>query len=133
MKRNPEITETFPDPVREAVGLSIGIEGGYYVGVVDRFSSQAITPDVTNHNAPPAGQPGLWVQWIPTEDGEWLEWDGNEKFYDYIEWLEYLIEHFLSPWGYVLNGTVKWRGEEFGDIGIIIVDNNVVSTEDVSW
>lgn len=32
-------------------------------------------------------QPGLWCQWIISDDGTKLEWDGNEKFYNYTEWL----------------------------------------------
>lgn len=57
-----------------------------------------------------------------------IVWDGCEKFYFYIEWLEYLIENFLKPWGYKLNGSVSWRGELFSDIGVITVENNKVTT-----
>jgi len=72
-------------------------------------------------------QPGLWCQWIPNETGEVIEWDEGEKFYDYIEWIEYLILHFLGPWGYKLNGVVEWHGEENDDRGRIeIVDNEVI-------
>jgi hypothetical protein len=53
-------------------------------------------------------------------------WNGAEKFYYYVKWLEYLIEHFLAPWGYVLNGTVTWQGEEGEDQGTItLADNDV--------
>ena len=34
-------------------------------------------------NTPPATQPGLWCQWVLTDEGGILEWDGNEKFYEY--------------------------------------------------
>lgn len=74
-----------------------------------------------------AGKPGFWCQWRPTQDGEGLEWDGGEKFYNYTEWLNYIVENFLKPWGLTLNGTVHWRGEEFGDNGKIEVDNNVIT------
>jgi hypothetical protein len=70
--------------------------------------------------------PGYWCQWQPSKDGTEIEWDGGEKFYNYEEWLEYLIQHFLEPWGYVLNGTVKWSGEDAEDIGSITVTDNVV-------
>ena len=73
--------------------------------------------------------PGIWCQWIPTNDKEGIEWDGNEKFYEYIEWLKYLIKNFLSPKGYVLNGEVEWDGEERGDTGKIIVKDNIVETK----
>lgn len=76
-------------------------------------------------------QPGLWCQWIIQEkDGEMiLLWDGGEKFYYYIEWLKYLINHFFSKWDILLNGEIEWRGEDFDDDGIIKVNNNVVTIE----
>ena len=73
--------------------------------------------------------PGLYCQWIPTEDGKHIEWDGNEKFYDYVEWMKWLIENFFTPKGYVLNGKIDWEGEEQGDVGKIIVKDNVVTTK----
>jgi hypothetical protein len=53
-------------------------------------------------------------------------WDGCEKFFMYVEWLEYLIEHFLRPWGYVLSGEVAWFGEDFDDCGDIMVRDNTI-------
>jgi hypothetical protein len=73
-------------------------------------------------------QPGLWCQWVPTDDGTMIVWDEGEKFYDYVEWLRYLIEHFLRPWGYTLNGAVIWQGEESDDRGRIHVNNNAIET-----
>jgi hypothetical protein len=70
--------------------------------------------------------PGEYCQWVPSRDGAKLQWDGGEKFYDYIEWLEYLIAHFIKPWGYKLNGEVAWSGEEPGDLGRLVVENNKV-------
>ena len=123
------------DPVRIAAGLPIGIEGGYFVsgGSNPPFDDKSII----DYNTPPEGQPGLWCQWVPNKDGEEpytdaadnseIGWNGVEKFYHYIEWLEYIIEHFLKPWGYVLNGEVEWAGESREDIGMIVVKNNVVT------
>jgi hypothetical protein len=49
-----------------------------------------------------------------------------EKFYYYTEWLQYLCDHFLAPWGYVLNGEVTWEGEDHSDVGLLkVVDNKV--------
>jgi hypothetical protein len=67
-----------------------------------------------------------YCQWKPTEDGLHLEWDGNEKFYAYVEWLEYLIKEFFQPKGYILNGKIDWEGEENDDIGKIIVKDNKI-------
>lgn len=74
------------------------------------------------------GFPGFWCQWVPNSEGTALQWDGGEKFYDYVEWLEFLIKNFIEPWGLKLNGEVKWFGEERDDIGLIIVNNNKVTT-----
>jgi hypothetical protein len=132
MTRNPAITSTFPDPVREAAGLPVGEEGGFYVGAPDGaigpggsgFLSDR-TPDVVDYNSAPSGQPGLWCQWVPNEDGTAIEWDQNEKFYSYEEWLDYLLEQFLEPWGYTVNGECEWVGEDPDDRGLIVVENNV--------
>lgn len=125
MRRNSEKTAERSDPARDAVKLPVGDEGGYFVGGGD-FHGQESTPDVMEYNYPPSGQPGLWCQWTPTSDGTAIVWDGGEKFYDYVEWLEYIIQHFLAPWGYKLNGKVAWSGEESEDRGMIVVSNNVV-------
>jgi hypothetical protein len=121
-----------PDPLREAVGLPMGVDGGYYVNA-GGFHGQAEDESIVNYNMPPEGQPGLWCQWVVTKDNNGnytkIEWDGGEKFYNYIEWINYIIEHFLMPWGYTLNGVVKWRGEDFYDIGTIVIVNNVVITK----
>jgi len=75
------------------------------------------------------GQPGLWCQWEISPDGKYLEWNGGEKFYNYIEWLEYLIQNFFNPWGRKLSGEIEWFGEDREDLGIIIVKKNEVSTK----
>lgn len=74
--------------------------------------------------------PGFWCQWIPTEDGWGLEWDGNEKFYNYVEWLHHLINKFFNPWGIKLNGEIEWQGEENDDRGKIVVTDNVLVTKE---
>jgi len=71
-------------------------------------------------------QPGLWCQWEVEAEGEKLCWDGGEKFYNYVEWLKYLINHFFSKWGVMLNGEVEWVGEDSKDQGKIVVKDNVV-------
>ena len=56
-------------------------------------------------------------------------WSGEEKFYDYVEWIEFLIQKFFIPWGYVVSGQVQWKGEEFRDVGEIGIENNIVTVE----
>ena len=107
-----------------------GIQGEFYVGSHnDGQMGQSDKGNVIDHNSPPSTQPGLWCQWTPSEDGTRIEWDGGEKFYYYTEWLLYLIHKILKPNGYVLEGVVMWNGEETGDVGEIIVEDNKVFTE----
>lgn len=72
--------------------------------------------------------PGYYCQWVVDDLGR-LEWDGGEKFYEYVEWLRYLVVTFFEPWGYTLEGKIRWRGEEFNDNGTIFVADNVVTTD----
>ena len=105
------------------VDAKYGVEGEFYVdGNGDGFRDAT----VININRQPKTQPGLWCHWVPTEDRLHIEWNGAEKFYNYIEWMEYLISKVLAPRGYVVNGDVKWRGEEFDDTGVIEVHDNIV-------
>lgn len=110
------------------VGPEYGVDGEFYV-FGKGWAGQDSDETIIDYNRPPRTQPGLWCQWVPTEDGNEIEWDGGEKFYDYVEWLEYLIEKILAPRGYTLNGTVFWQGEEDSDRGKIVATNNVVKTK----
>jgi hypothetical protein len=116
-------------------------KGPYYVDGKG-YAGQDEEPDIRNYNTPPAGQPGLWCQWVPTPDGAAIEWNGAEKFYDADEWMQYLIDHFLKPGAigkktdgtvtfadHVVNGTIEAQGEDFSDIWQLNVKNNVVSIE----
>jgi len=128
MIRDDKIASKMEDPVRIAAGLPVGFDGGYFVNGGGDFG-QAEDSSVKNSNTPPAGQPGLWCQWVPNEEGTSIIWDQGEKFYNYVEWIEYLVEHFLKPWGYVLNGEVEWQGEERDDRGMIVIKDNVVKVK----
>jgi hypothetical protein len=104
-----------------------GVEGEFYVDGGGDYG-QALEDNVIDQHRPPRTQPELWCQWVPTKDGKGIEWDGGEKFYSYVEWIEYLIAKVLAPKGYVLNGTVDWRGEGWTDIGTIAITDNKVET-----
>lgn len=148
MKRDAKIAEDLNDPIRIAVGLPIGDEGAYYVGSEVEFGQER-DKSIINYNEPPGMpvisgdfftrwdlkreyidsgkcQPGLWCQWTVTDDGTQLEWDGGEKFYEYVAWLKYLITHFFELWGAKINGEIFWQGEESDDMGKIEVINNTV-------
>lgn len=115
-------------------------QGPYYVDR-DGFMGQG-NEGVIDYNSPPAGQPGLWCKWRPTEDGTAIEWDGGEKFYDAAEWMKYIIEHFLQRGAHalanremnflqanhVVNGTIEAQGEESSDRWDLVVQDNRVFT-----
>lgn len=128
MKRNATLAAKLPDPIREAVNRFIGVHACYFVGGTGPCG-QDHDKSVIDYNSPPLGQPGLWCQWVPNDDGTEITWDGGEKFYRYIEWLKYIIESFIEPWGYTLNGEVTWQGEEPDDFGRILVKDNSILTQ----
>jgi hypothetical protein len=135
MMRDPKVTERSPDPLRLAVGLPVGVDGGYFVGPEGDNGQGSMwnfdrTPEdrggIIDSNGPPTGQPGLWCKWEPNGDGTAIVWSGAEKFYDYVEWAQYLLDHFLTPWGYKLSGRVNWQGEDGSDTGYMVIYNGKV-------
>lgn len=126
MKRDTLKTILLPDPLRKAIGYPVGIDGEFFVGSLGDFG-QSYDQSVIGYNTSPASQPGLWCQWEPDEHGTVIKWNGSEKFCNYIEWLQYLIENFTSRWDYKLNGDVYWNGEDDNDSGILSVKDNVLT------
>ena len=123
MRDNSRIKELFPNWKELCFNGNLGEYGAYFVGG-DGFCGQDRDDSIIDYND--AGpQPGLWCQWIINDRNE-LVWDQGEKFYNYVEWLRYLIKHFFEPLGYVLNGTVDYEGEDPDDFGRIIVSDNFV-------
>lgn len=55
-------------------------------------------------------------------DGRYLQWDESEKFYSYTAWLNRLSQLFFIPWEAPLEGSIRWKGEEFGDAGVIYAE-----------
>ena len=108
---------------------AFGVDGEFFVFGIGEYG-QDKDATIKNINTPPSTQPGLWCDWV-VEDDNMIVWNESEKFYFYTEWLVYLIEKILKPNGYVLNGTVKYRGEDFDDAGEITVNNNKVFLNDV--
>ncbi len=106
------------------VDKKYGVEGEFYVN--DDLSMWGKSDKVIDNNTPPSTQPSLWCQWVPTEDRFGLEWDEGEKAYNMEDWIFYIINRYLAPRGYVVNGTVEAQGEEQGDIWAIKVEDNVV-------
>ena len=83
MQRAPLMLQDAPDPWRLSVGLPLGEQGEYYTGGEDDtwylLQEEPDGPSVVEDSEPPDGQPGLWCDWVPTEDGCGMEWNGREK------------------------------------------------------
>jgi len=127
MKRDlSKIEDILPQPVRK-----YGTEGEFYYDTSDASDmGQIKDTSILEYNQPPSTQPGLWLQWIIGPNNNTLEWDGNEKFYYYAEWLEYLIEKIFKPGKILISGSVDYRGEDWDDHGTITIDNdyNITTT-----
>ena len=123
MKRN---VKELP-PVDEEVNplKTHGVEGEFYFDPLSTSSGQDNEKGVVNFNEPPCTQPSLWMQWEINEEGQ-LQWNGAEKFYEYDQWLKYLIKNVFEPFNYTLNGQLSFKGEEKGDRGYLTVENNKV-------
>ena len=127
MVRDPEkVKALFPNWKEQCFNGELGNECEFFVGGTGPFG-QDHDDSIINFNSEPGDCPSLWCQWI-IENGE-LCWDGGEKFYEYVDWLKYLIKNFFEPSGYTLNGVVDFQGEEDDDCGKITVVNNKVTME----
>lgn len=104
----------------------LGRDGEFFVGGLG-FCGQDDDPSVVDHNRPGGSCPGLWCHWVV--EGKKLTWDGGEKFYNYTEWLYYLMANFFGPAGYAIEGTVEYQGDDFGDRGTITVRNGEVVSQ----
>ena len=65
-----------------------------------------------------------------SEDRELILPEQDESRHGFRMWLRLLIEHYLAPRGYVLEGAVTWEGEDRDDCGTIFVKDNQVEAVD---
>lgn len=111
-----------------------GVEGEYFVGDVRDYPGGEEA--LLDSSVPPSTQPSRWCHW--NLEGTKITWNGEEEFEKPIEWLQYLIKHFLDPWGIAVDGAVQWYGDFFnkGTISvwnshIYIYHNNVDLTQEL--
>ena len=97
-----------------------GIEGEYYVDGTEEDDN------IININIPPSTQPSLWCCWFYNIDKQNIEWNGFEKFYDYVHWMKYILEIIDNMTDCKFNGTIKWNGQNDDDFGEIQVINNEI-------
>lgn len=63
-----------------------------------------------------------------SEDREFILPDQDESRHGFRLWLKLVVEHYLAPRGYVLNGEVTWEGEDRDDSGTIFVKETTLPT-----
>lgn len=128
------------------------INGPLFVGG-QGFAGQDHEVDVTDYNNPDPSQPGLWLQWVPYDDGTALVWDQTEKFDHSAEWMKYLVTNLLATSAtfyiaqhvdeddrlqhftcdHILNGEITAQGEDYDDSWkLVVTDNNVGVARSVS-
>ena len=76
------------------------------------------------------GAPQGYCQWVLRPDPndyelQCLKWDGEEKFYDSLEWMQFIVETVLTD--YTCNGVIEAQGEELSDRWLLVVENSKVS------
>lgn len=118
-------------------------QGPYFV--IDDIDNAEDETGVISFNEPPASQPSLWCNFLPTEDGTAIRWNECEKTYEGYAWIKYLIDHFLKPkakthnmespsfkdftYNHICNGELIAQGEDPTDHWKIVVKDNVVSVK----
>lgn len=119
VSRDERLVAERPDPIRLAVDIPPGHEGGWFVGAGGDLGQEPDAPDILDYNAPPSGQPHLWCCWEPTPDGAGLHVPEPGYHYAYERWLRFLINELLRPWGYEIGGEVAYQGAAPADRGTI--------------
>lgn len=94
--------------------------------------SQAQITELKDFEEPeyiPGTDERFWTacHWVPNTDGTSIVWDGTQRFYDYYEWIKYIIEKFLVPWGIKCDGVVSCNGDDMFDFSKIVADDNKVA------
>lgn len=115
--------------MKRKMGSEYGVEGEFFVDGGKGDFGQEKDPTVIDGNRPPSTQPSLWCGWTPTNDRMGIKWDEGEKFYEYIEWIKYIIDKILKPKGYKLTGDIVWVGEDRDDLGKIEIKNNKITVK----
>lgn len=119
---------------RESGSYTININDGFFNTNFKKLDSAVI-----DFNKKDSDSPSLYCCWEPSEDGQYLQWNGQEKFYSPKEWLEYLIQNFLDKnaiakkdqenfsflQSHLLNGIIEAKEEEFDYYYLAVENNNV--------
>jgi hypothetical protein len=112
----PALTESDAAVLRAVTNLERTDETGAFFAAV----ASSAEPDLPYH----AGLLEI------SEDREFIVPEEDESRHGFRLWLKLVIEHFLEPRGYVLNGEVTWEGEDRDDCGTIFIKDNQVEAVD---
>ncbi|MBB6144290.1 hypothetical protein HNQ77_002242 [Silvibacterium bohemicum] len=74
--------------------------------------------------------PGYSNLFVLSEDRSTILPDEDESDHGLRLWLVLLVQHYLEPLGYVLNGEVSWDSSDVDDRGCIFVKDNAVEAAD---
>jgi hypothetical protein len=83
--------------------------------------------NLNSYNSKDNNMPKSVCKWIVHDDKKHIIWNWEEKFYYYIEWLDYIIQNILKNNNYVLSGELiaEWEDIE-NDISKINVNDNQI-------
>jgi hypothetical protein len=114
----------------------------YFVDPKPDMDAMWPDPDIIDNNEHGQTQPNLWCCWQPNEDGDAIEWNGMNHFYDAPEWMRYLLDHFIgsdpiakrqSPCqfdflqGHQCYGMLEAQGDDDDDRWLLVVSGNTVA------
>jgi hypothetical protein len=103
------------------------IEGGLTVGYDTYFSGEFKLSQGPNAKVIEYFKEDNDHWYLNNSDHEWhINPIENTRHCDPPDGLQEIIDDVLIPNGIVINGTVWWNGDDEGDIGKIIVTDNVV-------
>ena len=135
----------FPDPLREAVSLPVGLQGMYFTGCNDQ-TFDALQPGIIRDYFDPfkvpyepeevqqevkaryplvLALPRGHAPWGPTADDMGMSGDRVDNWREPVAWLQFLLDHFLLPWGYELKGEVVYKTFEGEEGRFVVRDNRV--------
>ena len=115
-------------------------ENGDYIRDIDSYSGWiggdsvkqfSINPNFGYNPNQPKGS--NWCRW--KIEGNQLLWDGREKFYNYVEWLEYINKNIFSKWDITFTDQteIKWSGEDVEDCGVIYIEDGWIYDKRWGW
>jgi hypothetical protein len=74
---------------------------------------------------------GYSCDWELNDDLRSITWNGMEKFYDYVEWMQHIVDSLKSEFDVDVTGTVYYWGESHDDHGVLkVVDGKVLQIDD---